>query len=138
MPTPMKNTQATDQQPESGNRITLHTLFPTGKSLIHFPESTKFLHISHNEHGELILHALEPTQAQPHRPAYRRFFATRSVDRYLLSPDLIFVGASTDHTKTTILVFTNDKRYDSDGREISTNIDFTYPRKRIRDHNYPM
>lgn len=118
----MKNTDSTDQQPEKGNRITHHALFPTGKSLIPFPERTSFIHISHNERGELILHAIEQQDAGDNR-IYRKFFATRSVDRYLVDPKYIFIGASTDYTKSTVLVFLDKRPFDSSGQPIPFHVE---------------
>lgn len=112
-------------------KIRQFSLFPNGSSLIDVTDSTQFLHVSHNSKGELILHAIEQFSVRGEDPVpelpvdrkkiHRKIISVPSHDEFTikaLNTRNKFLGASTDHTKTTYLVFLDMNRYDAAGERV--------------------
>lgn len=108
-------------------KITQHSLFFPGESLIDIPDLSKFLHVSFNDRNELILHILE----NPDTPRfYRKIYAHYSSDRLLIDSSRFFIAATTDPgNRNTALLFIGSNRYNHKKQIITTkeSIDFKRP-----------
>jgi hypothetical protein len=98
-------------------KISQHTLFFPGKSLIEIPDQSKFLHVSFDDRGQLVLHILE----NPTTPRFfRKIYAQYSSDRLLIDNSRYFIAATTHPgNRNTALLFIGSKRYNQSGHEIT-------------------